>query len=170
MSAPDQPISGMPQQIDPAQADAACAFHTLDISSSLPFSETLYFQSNTMARTFHLSCMGPIEPNSYDLPLTAVGLQRFFNDSHAIDAILNATPLSPIKLNPHGNTLPKAQALDAALLRLGIHTQICLIDSTQPSIAHVFINERQGDRRTSKAPSYAEQRKSPGRRYEDQAR
>lgn len=122
-----------------------------------------------MARTFHLSCMGPIDPESDDLTLTGVGLQSFVNDPHAIDAILQATPVTPLKLNPPGNTLAKAKALDAALLRLGIHSQICYIDSTQPGVSQVFINERQGDRRNGKAPADGEQRKARGRRNEDKS-
>lgn len=123
-----------------------------------------------MARTFHLSCMGLIDPESDDLALTGFGLQGFVNDSHAIDAILKATPATPLMLNPPGNTLAKAKALDAALLRLGIHSQICYIDSTHPGISHVFINERQGDRRNGKAPASGEQRKARGRRSEDKPR
>lgn len=120
-------------------------------------------------RAFHLHCMGPLDP-SVPAASRLAQLSGFISDPATIRDILLATPDAPRSIRPARPTLPDAHALDSALLAVGIFSHVCYVDSFEPRVARVFIDQREGPRRTERAPvTPVDQRSNRGRRAVDMA-
>lgn len=131
-----------------------------------------------MARTFHLSCNGPLDTADEAIETLSHALSRLINDPRVLDRLLEATILLPCRINTVNGTLAEARAMDAALMSLGLFSEIFVLDSHFPDDPGVFINERLGSRRgppptsASAEPIPAEsdgddQREKKGRRSSD---
>jgi hypothetical protein len=120
-------------------------------------------------RSFLLSCTGPLDANASRSSLMA-GMSSFLPDPRAIQDILMATPASPQWILPARSTLADARALDKALLGLGIVSHICYVDAHDPRVAHLFVDQREGTRRSAQHPvTPVDQRSTRGRRALDAA-
>lgn len=128
-----------------------------------------------MARAFHLSCMGPLDRGSVDKSSLTAALRSIARDPAAIEKVLAATPNRPTRLNVGDASLKAARALDAALLKMGIMSQVFWCDTDNPERVQVYVNQRVGNRREREIPAadrieaapVARRKKGRGRRKDD---
>lgn len=128
-----------------------------------------------MARTFHLSCNGPLDTDEEAIETLSHSLSRLINDPRTLDRLLEATTKSPCRINTVNGTLSEARSMDSALMAIGLFSEIFVLDSNFPLDPGVFISERIGARRNpppsgpplDPGPSPSDPRAKKGRRDSD---
>jgi hypothetical protein len=114
-----------------------------------------------MARTFHLSCNGPLDTSEDAMEALSHALSRLISDPRTLDRLLLATTIAPCRINTPNGTLAEARSMDSALMAIGLFSEIFVRESSFPDHPGIFINEREGSRRGAPPSDLSEEPETP---------
>lgn len=100
-----------------------------------------------MARMFHLSCLGALDPG-FDRRALAARIAALLGSDDRARKAMDASPDAPVAIAIPAPTLVAARALDRALLKLGIVSLVCYVDPSLADATRVYVDQRRGPRRS----------------------